>query len=65
MAHIDLAAKPATLRAELKDWERAFAATHGGKKAGRDDIKKDSAIGMLCTLCPLDYACLDSMCTCN
>ena len=34
-----------SLRAELKEWERAFAANHGGKKAGRDDIKRDSEIG--------------------
>lgn len=36
----------ATLRAELKDWERAFAAANGGRKAERNDIKKDSTIGM-------------------
>lgn len=39
-------ANSATLRAELKDWERAFAAANGGRKADRNDIKKDSTIGM-------------------
>ncbi|KAL1311504.1 hypothetical protein AAFC00_001627 [Neodothiora populina] len=32
------------LRQELKTWEKTFAAGHGGRKAGRDDIKNDSAI---------------------
>ncbi|KAL1958503.1 hypothetical protein VTO42DRAFT_4367 [Malbranchea cinnamomea] len=34
----------ATLRAELKEWERAFAAKNGGRKASREDIKKDPHI---------------------
>ncbi|KAL2835036.1 DNA replication/checkpoint protein [Aspergillus cavernicola] len=29
-----------TLRAELKEWEREFAAANEGRKAGRDDIKR-------------------------
>ncbi|KAL8797556.1 MAG: hypothetical protein Q9195_000373 [Heterodermia aff. obscurata] len=29
-----------TLKAELKEWEKAFAAAHGGRKAGREDIKQ-------------------------
>ncbi|OJJ99350.1 hypothetical protein ASPACDRAFT_29674 [Aspergillus aculeatus ATCC 16872] len=29
-----------TLRAELKEWERAFADANGGRKADRSDIKK-------------------------
>ncbi|KLJ08114.1 hypothetical protein EMPG_16436 [Blastomyces silverae] len=33
-----------TLRAELKEWERSFAAANGGRKPGRDDIKNDTAI---------------------
>ncbi|PGH19303.1 hypothetical protein AJ80_04056 [Polytolypa hystricis UAMH7299] len=33
-----------SLRAELKDWERAFSAANGGRKAGRDDIKGDPVI---------------------
>ena len=33
------------LRAELKEWERAFAAANGGKKAGRLDIKSNPDIG--------------------
>jgi hypothetical protein len=36
---------PAVLRAELKEWERNFSAANGGRKARRDDIKKDAAIG--------------------
>lgn len=46
MAHIGVASKSATLRAELKEWERAFAAANGGKKAGREDIKRNSVIGI-------------------
>lgn len=45
MANTDTATKSATLRAELKEWERAFAAANGGRKAGREDIKKDFGIG--------------------
>lgn len=33
------------LRAELKEWERAFAAANGGRKAGRQDIKSNPDIG--------------------
>ncbi|OJJ48668.1 hypothetical protein ASPZODRAFT_50108, partial [Penicilliopsis zonata CBS 506.65] len=36
----DVVSQSTILRAELKEWERAFAAANGGKKAGRDDIKK-------------------------
>lgn len=35
-----------SLRAELKEWERAFSAENGGRKAGREDIKKDQSIGL-------------------
>lgn len=42
----DPAAQAASLRAELKDWERAFAAANEGEKAGRDDIKKNPEIGI-------------------
>lgn len=35
------------LRAELKEWERAFSAANGGRKAGRHDIKNNPDIGML------------------
>lgn len=41
-----------SLRAELKQWEKAFAARNGGRKAGRDDIKQDPAIGAYSVLCP-------------
>lgn len=34
-----------TLRAELKVWEKEFASNHGGKKAGREDIKQNPDIG--------------------
>jgi hypothetical protein len=36
-----------TLRQELKEWEKTFAAANGGRKAGRDDIKKDAVIGII------------------
>ncbi|KAB8260199.1 DNA replication/checkpoint protein [Aspergillus pseudonomiae] len=36
----DIAAQSAQLRAELKDWERAFAAANEGRKADRSDIKQ-------------------------
>ncbi|KAJ9213018.1 hypothetical protein DTO166G4_5348 [Paecilomyces variotii] len=40
----DITAQSTALRAELKEWERAFAAANGGKKAGRDDIKQNPEI---------------------
>ncbi|KAL4870747.1 DNA replication/checkpoint protein [Aspergillus spectabilis] len=40
VAASEISAHAAELRAELKDWERGFAAANGGKKAGRGDIKK-------------------------
>lgn len=39
-----------TLRAELKDWERSFAAANDGRKADRSDIKKDPTIGMIASI---------------
>ncbi|KAJ0426285.1 DNA replication/checkpoint protein [Aspergillus carlsbadensis] len=33
-------ANAVALRAELKEWERGFAAANGGRKAGRNDIKQ-------------------------
>jgi hypothetical protein len=41
----DLLEKSATLRHELKEWEKQYAAANNGRKAGREDIKKDPAIG--------------------
>jgi septal ring factor EnvC (AmiA/AmiB activator) len=38
------------IRAELKEWERQFAASHDGNKASREDIKQNPHIGM--SLCP-------------
>ena len=35
------------LRAELKEWERAFAAANGGRKAERLDIISNPDIGVL------------------
>ena len=35
-----------TLKAELKEWEKAFAAANGGRKAGREDIKQHPDIGI-------------------
>ena len=32
-------------RLELKEWEQSFAATHQGRKAGREDIKQHPEIG--------------------
>ncbi|KAI9370145.1 DNA replication/checkpoint protein [Aspergillus egyptiacus] len=40
LAISEIATRATTLRAELKEWEREFAAAHGGRKAGRDDIKR-------------------------
>jgi hypothetical protein len=42
----EIPSQSATLRAELKEWERAFAAANGGRKAERSDIKKVPEIGM-------------------
>ncbi|KAL6240114.1 DNA replication/checkpoint protein [Aspergillus navahoensis] len=36
----EISTQAVTLRAELKEWEREFAAANGGKKAGREDIKR-------------------------
>lgn len=33
------------LRQELKDWERAFADAHDGRKPTREEVKKDAKIG--------------------
>lgn len=35
-----------SLRAELKEWEKTYSAANGDRKPGRDDIKKNPAIGM-------------------
>lgn len=34
-----------TLRQELKEWEKSFAASNEGRKAGRQDIKQHPEIG--------------------
>ena len=54
MADPSLDARLASLRVELKEWERTFAAENGGRKAGREDIKKNQNIGLdfyMLTLC--------------
>lgn len=43
----EIASQALNVRAELKTWEKAFAADNGGRKAGRDDIKQNAEIGML------------------
>ena len=35
-----------TLRQQLKSWEKSFALSHAGRKATRDEIKADPAIGL-------------------
>jgi len=40
-----LTEKSNALRVELKIWEKEFASAHSGKKASRDDIKKNTDIG--------------------
>lgn len=40
-----------TLRQELKEWEKSFAASNEGRKAGREDIKQHPEIGNSVPLC--------------
>ncbi|KAJ5334964.1 hypothetical protein N7452_007367 [Penicillium brevicompactum] len=40
----EVAVQATNVRAELKVWEKSFAAANGGKKAGRDDIKQNAEI---------------------
>ncbi|KAJ6027288.1 hypothetical protein N7460_012105 [Penicillium canescens] len=44
---LKVAAQAVNIRADLKTWEKAFASANGGKKAGRDDIKKNPDIATL------------------
>lgn len=37
------------LRQELKDWEKAFETSNGGRKASREDIKNNPEIGIFFT----------------
>ena len=41
----EVAAQAVAIRTQLKVWEKEFASTHGGKKAGREDIKQNPDIG--------------------
>jgi DNA replication regulator SLD2 len=43
---VALTEKSNALRAELKIWEKEFASANNGKKASRDDIKKNPEIGI-------------------
>ena len=43
-------ARSRKLRAELKVWEKTFADANGGRKAGREDIKRHPDIGILVPL---------------
>lgn len=45
IAHAEITDQAVAVRAELKVWEKEFASTHGGRKAGRDDIKQNPDIG--------------------
>jgi len=38
-----------SLRIELKVWEKSFASANDGRKAARDDIKKNPDIGNFIT----------------
>jgi hypothetical protein len=42
---IEVASRARDLRADLKTWEKEFASTHDGRKAGRVDIKQHPDIG--------------------
>ena len=35
------------LKHELKEWEKLFAGSNGGRKPGRADIKRDAIVGMI------------------
>ncbi|KAF2141889.1 uncharacterized protein K452DRAFT_351345 [Aplosporella prunicola CBS 121167] len=43
-ANSDLSTRCGAVRAELKTWEKQFAAANGGRKAGRGDIKVNASI---------------------
>ncbi len=44
-----------TLKQELKIWEREFAASHGGKKASREEIKQNPTIGNSLSMRGIEY----------
>src|SRR5436190_11970168 len=47
----ELSQKSASLRHQLKKWEKQFATANNGRKACREDIKKDPAIGARSFMC--------------
>lgn len=49
MAKSDSSEEFQILRQELKDWEKAFEVSNGGRKAGREDIKNHPEIGIFST----------------
>lgn len=51
-----LTEKSQSLRSDLKSWEKGFAANNEGKKASREDIKQNPAIGTS-TYPLLNYIC--------
>lgn len=57
LSNSDLEERSIQLRSELKQWERDFAVSHNGRKAGREDIKQHPDIGQYalntqcCTAC--------------
>lgn len=42
---VEVASRARDLRVDLKTWEKEFASTHDGRKAGREDIKQHPEIG--------------------
>ncbi|KAJ5668169.1 uncharacterized protein N7477_006739 [Penicillium maclennaniae] len=44
ISRAEIADQAVAVRATLKVWEKEFASTHGGRKAGRDDIKQNPEI---------------------
>ena len=48
------------LKLELKEWEKCFAAAHGGRKAGREDIKQNPDIGTIMNPMRYENALMDN-----
>ncbi len=55
-----LTEKSTALRVELKIWEKKFESANNGKKASRDDIKKNPEIGRLPPLSQSEGAFIDT-----
>lgn len=52
MSRTELEQRCNVLRQDLKAWEKAFTAAHGGRKATREDIKADVAICTYASIVP-------------